>query len=340
MPRLLILYTGGTLGMQASPAGYVPSADFDERLDTALAAYPPGTLPDYALHSLQPLIDSADLIPGCWQRMVAVLATAWEHYDGFVILHGTDTMAYTASALSFLLGTLDKPVILTGSQIPLGEPRSDALNNIILAMQAAAHPATPHEVCLAFHDRLLRGNRARKVSSQGMDAFDSPNAPWLGEAGIELRFFPRQPLPAGRPDFSTIAFEPDRVGLLYCHPGLSTRLIEALLDDPHLQGLVLVTYGVGNPPESQGRLLAGLERAAARGVVAINLTQCHQGRVQQGAYATGTALNTAGVVAGQDMTVEAAVTKLQVLLGKGLTGDALRQAMTRPLRGEMTLLAP
>lgn len=335
MPRLLMLYTGGTLGMQASPGGYVPSADFDERLGEALAAYPAGSLPDYSLHSLQPLIDSADLSPECWQRMVSVLAAAWEGYDGFVILHGTDTMAHTASALSFLLGALDKPVILTGSQIPLGEPRSDALNNIILAMQAAAHPAAPREVCLAFHDRLLRGNRARKCRTQGLDAFDSPNAPWLGEAGIELHFSAHDPLPSGTPELVVPAFEAGRVGVLHCHPGLSPRQVARQLEDDQLQGLVLMTYGVGNPPGLDGQLLNCLQRAADRGLVVFNVTQCGQGTVQQATYATGKRLHDAGVVSGQDITPEAAITKLQVLLARGQSGQALRNALGRPLRGEM-----
>lgn len=191
-------------------------------------------------------------------------------------------------------------------------------------------------MCLAFHDRLLRGNRARKCRTQGLDAFDSPNAPWLGEAGIELRLGRTPPLAKGVPDFSAAALEADRVGLLHCHPGMSSRLVEALLKEPCLQGLVLATYGVGNPPSLAGRLLADLRRATDRGLVVVNVTQCHQGRVHQGAYATGAALNAAGVVSGQDMTPEAAVTKLQVLLGRGLEGEALRQAMSRPCRGEMT----
>ncbi|PMR69942.1 asparaginase [Halomonas heilongjiangensis] len=340
MPRLLILYTGGTIGMRPSPAGYVPGEGFAERLATQLAAHGGATLPEYRLVELQPAIDSADLTPEAWNRIVAVLARHWDAHDGVVILHGTDTLAYTASALSFMLGALDKPVMLTGAQLPLGEPRSDAPGNVATAMQAAVAPGAPREVCVVFHDRVLRGNRARKVRSQGMDAFDSPNAPWLGEAGIELRLGQASALPGGTPDFSPVAFEADRVGVLHCHPGMSARQAEAMLEDARLQGLVLLTYGVGNPPSHEGRFLAGLQRATARGLVTVNLTQCHQGRVRQGAYATGAVLNAAGVVAGRDMTPEAAVTKLQVLLGRGLAGDALREAMTRPLRGEMTLSAP
>lgn len=336
MSRLLILYTGGTIGMQPSAAGYVPGKDFAERLATQLTAHDGAGLPEYRLVEMQPPIDSADLTPNVWNRIVEVLARHWDAHDGVVILHGTDTLAYTASALSFMLGALDKPIMLTGAQIPLGEPRSDAPGNVATAMQAAVAPGAPCEVCVVFHDRVLRGNRARKVRTQGLDAFDSPNAPWLGEAGIELRLGQVPPLAAGTPELSPVAFEADRVGVLHCHPGMSARLAEAMLEDPRLRGLVLLTYGVGNPPGQEGRFLAGLRRATAQGLVVVNLTQCHQGLVHQGAYATGAALNAAGVVSGQDMTPEAAVTKLQVLLGRGLAGDALRRAMARPLRGEMT----
>lgn len=336
MSRLLILYTGGTIGMRPSPAGYVPGEGFAERLATQLAAHGGQALPAYRLVEMTPAIDSADLEPETWNRLVELLARHWADHDGVVILHGTDTLAHTASALSFMLGALEKPVVLTGSQIPLGQPRSDAPGNLALAMQAAAHPAAPREVCLAFHDRLLRGNRARKVDSLALAAFDSPNAPWLGRAGIELQLETASALPAGRPDFTPAAFEPGRVALLNCHPGLSHRLVASLLETPELQGLVLLSYGAGNPPGLSGELIACLERATARGVAIVNLTQCHRGSVRQGAYASGATLNAAGVIAGQDLTPEAALTKLQVLLGRGLRGAPLRQAMAAPLRGEMT----
>ncbi|GHC37770.1 asparaginase domain-containing protein [Aidingimonas halophila] len=335
MSRLLILYTGGTLGMQPSSKGYVPSRRFAEQLDAALVAQPANRLPNHDLQTLHPLIDSADLAPVAWNRLVATLAEVWTSYDGFVILHGTDTLAYTASALSFLLGPLDKPVVLTGAQIPLGEPRSDALNNVVLAMQAAGHSRAPREVCIAFHDRLLRGNRARKCRTQGLDAFDSPNAPWLGEAGIALRLNGLPPLPVGTPDLTPADFEAGRTAVLHCHPGLSPRQVTRQLDDPQLQGLVLMTYGVGNPPGLDGQLLTCLRQATERGLAIVNVTQCGQGMVQQGTYATGRQLEDAGVIAGRDLTPEAAITKLDVLLARGQRGQALRDALSRPLRGEM-----
>lgn len=360
MTRLLILHTGGTIGMRPSPTGYVPADGFPDRLAHHLAASlntqpgDPGraVLPDYHLIELAPLIDSADLAPVDWNRIVAALAEHWHGYDGFIVLHGTDTLAYTASALSFMLGALDKPVVLTGAQIPLGEPRSDAINNLTTALLMAADPAAPREVCIAFHDRLLRGNRARKVRSQGFDAFDSPDAPWLGEAGIALSFTPGLAMAPGQPEAdsratgdSAAAFTPDvtprhfapgAVAMLPVHPGLSAAMLDAVLGDPALKGLVLQTYGVGNPPSLDGALIERLAQASQAGIAILNISQCQQGQVVQGAYASGAALNAAGVIPGADLTPEAALTKLQVLIADGLEGRALRAALATPLRGEMS----
>ena len=334
MPRVLMLYTGGTIGMQPSPQGYVPCAGLAERLAAHLALGDPYRLPAFDVVEMQPLIDSAELMPEAWNRLVAALESHWQAYDAFVILHGTDTMAYSAAALSFMLGALNKPVIFTGSQIPLGEPRSDALNNVVSALQLAAHPATPCEVGLVFHDRLLRGNRARKVRTQGLDAFDSPNFPWLAEIGIGITFPQPSALISGVPHFAPLQLDDESVAVLPLHPGMSLRRAKALLEDAALKGLVLHSYGVGNPPSFDGELLDALKAANERGVALLNVTQCAQGEVVQGAYATGAALNQAGVIAGGDITLEAAVAKLTVLIGQGLSGPALRRALSAPLRGE------
>lgn len=336
MPRVLMLYTGGTIGMQPSPLGYVPSAGLAERLAAHLALGDPYRLPAFDLVEMQPLIDSAELMPEAWNRLMAVLESHWQAYDAFIILHGTDTMAYSAAALSFMLGALNKPVIFTGSQIPLGEPRSDALNNVVSALQLAAHPATPCEVSLLFHDRLLRGNRARKVRTQGLDAFDSPNFPWLAEIGIGITFPQPSALLSGVPHFAPLQLDDEAVAVMPLHPGISLRRAKALLEDAALKGLVLHSYGVGNPPSFDGELLDALKAANKRGVALLNVTQCAQGEVVQGAYATGAALNQAGVIAGGDITLEAAVAKLIVLIGQGLSGPALRRALSAPIRGEAT----
>ncbi|ATH76421.1 L-asparaginase 1 [Vreelandella venusta] len=334
MPRVLMLYTGGTIGMQPSPQGYVPCAGLAERLAAHLALGDPYRLPAFEVVEMQPLIDSAELMPEAWNRLVAALEAHWQAYDAFVILHGTDTMAYSASALSFMLGALNKPVIFTGSQIPLGEPRSDALNNVVSALQLAAHPATPCEVSLVFHDRLLRGNRARKVRTQGLDAFDSPNFSWLAEIGIGITFPQPSALLSGEPNFAPIELDDEAVAVLSLHPGMSLTRAKALLADDTLKGVVLHSYGVGNPPSFDGALLDALKAAHERGVALLNVTQCAQGEVIQGAYATGAALNQAGVIAGGDITLEAAVAKLIVLLGRGLSGPALRKALSAAIRGE------
>lgn len=334
MPRVLILYTGGTIGMQPSPQGYVPSAGLAERLAAHLAVGDPYRLPVFEVVEIQPLIDSAELMPEAWNRLVAALESHWQVYDAFVILHGTDTMAYSAAALSFMLGAINKPVLFTGSQIPLGEPRSDALNNVVSALQLAAHPATPCEVSLLFHDRLLRGNRARKVRTQGLDAFGSPNFPWLAEIGIDITFPQPSALLSGEPNFAPLQLDDEAVAVLPLHPGMSLRRAKALLEDAALKGLVLHSYGVGNPPSFDGELLDALKAANERGVALLNVTQCAQGEVVQGAYATGAALNQAGVIAGGDITLEAAVAKLTVLIGQELSGPALRRALSAPLSGE------
>lgn len=334
MPSVLMLYTGGTIGMQPSSQGYVPCAGVGERLVAHLALGDPYRLPVFDVIEMQPLIDSAELMPEAWNRLAAQLENHWPRYDAFVVLQGTDTMEYSASALSFMLGALDKPVIFTGSQIPLGEPRSDALNSVVSALQLAAHPDTPREVSLAFHDRLLRGNRARKVRTQGLDAFDSPNFPWLAELGIGIRFPQPSALLIGKPNFAPIEVDDEAVAVLPLHPGMSLRRAKVLLADKTLKGLVLYTYGVGNPLSFEGELLDCLKAVNERGVALLNVTQCAQGEVVQGAYATGAALNQAGVIAGSDITLEAAIAKLTVLIGQGLVGPALRKALSAPMRGE------
>ncbi|MGM0833284.1 MAG: asparaginase domain-containing protein [Pseudomonadota bacterium] len=334
MPRVLMLYTGGTIGMQPSPHGYVPCAGLAERLTAHLALSNANRLPSFDVLEMRPLIDSAELMPDAWNRLVAQLESHWQAYDGFVVLHGTDTMAYSAAALSFMLGALNKPVIFTGAQIPLGELRSDALNNLVSALQLVLHPATPCEVSLVFHDRLLRGNRARKVRTQGLDAFDSPNFPWLAELGIGMTFPQPSALLSGLPNFAPIEVDDEAVAILPLHPGMSLRRAKLLLADERLKGLILHSYGVGNPPSFEGELLKALTAANERGVALLNVTQCSQGEVVQGAYATGAALNQAGVIAGGDITLEAAVAKLTVLLGRGISGPALRKALGGSLRGE------
>ena len=290
-------------------------------------------LPDFALNEYTPLLDSANMRPANWQLIAQDIAEQYDAYDGFVVLHGTDTMAYTAAALSFMLEGLDKPVILTGSQIPLAEARSDARENLITSLLLAAHSKVP-EVCLYLNGHLLRGNRATKVSSSGFEAFASPNFSPLGSVGVEIEVNRRLLRPPG--DALTVqTLGTAQVVALRLFPGITAEILDNVLQKP-VQGLVLETYGAGNAPSNDAALLEVLRAATARGVVIVNCTQCLHGSVDMSDYATGSALREAGVVGGFDMTPEAALTKLVYLLSKGLTVEETRRQVQRDLRGELT----
>ncbi|NVD35867.1 type I asparaginase [Marinobacter lutaoensis] len=330
--RVLVLYTGGTIGMVPSAQGFVPAPDLRRRVLGELGGLV-DRLPQHDLLELAPLIDSANLSPEDWSRIGTALVERWQDYDGFVVLHGTDTLAYTASALSFMLAGQDKPVILTGAQIPLGQLRSDARDNLVTSLLLAARPEIS-EVCVYFHGRLLRGNRARKVRASGFDAFDSPNFPWLGEAGIGLRLRDDLLLAPGTPDFTVPRCQAGAVAMATVYPGMSAQSLQSLLTAPGVRGLVLQSYGVGNLPAADTALLQVLAEAVAAGTTVVNVSQCLNGEVQQGAYATGAALDAAGVLPGLDLTPEAAFAKLHLLLARGLPAPALRRAMSEPIRGE------
>jgi len=334
-PRILVVYSGGTIGMVSSADGYVPAAGFQDRLQSRLASRQ-SQLPGFDLVELDRLIDSANLVPGDWAGIARVLVSAWEDYDGFVVLHGTDTMAYTASALSYLLAGCNKPVILTGAQIPLGHPRTDALDNIITSLLMAATPAIS-EVCICFHGRLLRGNRARKLKTAELDAFDSPNLPWLGQAGTGIELRHDLLLPAGCPDFRIPEFQPSAVAVLPLFPGIDGTLAEAMLSRPGLRALILQSYGAGNAPDTNAGLIAAMGQGIAAGITLVNLSQCPYGAVSQGAYATGSALAALGVLPGADLTPEAAFAKLHWLIASGASGQELRNGFMNPRAGDLTL---
>ncbi|UTW11647.1 asparaginase domain-containing protein [Marinobacterium rhizophilum] len=333
--RILVIYTGGTIGMQPSIDGYVPMPGFHDQLVSLLDSRACGQLPAYDLIEFEQLIDSANLTPDNWLQMAQALAQHWNDYAGFVLLHGTDTLAYSASALSFMLDGINKPVILTGSQIPLAQLRNDALDNLVTAMLLAANPAIC-EVCICFNGRLLRGNRSVKVSSSGFDAFDSPNFPWLGRVGIDFELQPQLLLAAGTPGFRLAPFDADAVAVLPLYPGIGAHIAEAILTGPGIRALVLQTYGAGNPPDANQALMQVLENASQRGITLLNITQCARGGVSQGTYATGATLNRIGVIPGSDLTLEAAFAKLHVLIANGISGDALHSALGQPLCGELT----
>lgn len=332
IPRVLVLYTGGTIGMVSSNGVYVPGPDFGARLARHLGERR-SELPQFDVVELAQLIDSANLTPENWTTMARVLIENWDHYDGFVVLHGTDTMAFTASALSYMLKGCNKPVILTGSQIPLERSRTDAMDNVITSLALAALPEIS-EVCLYFRGNLLRGNRARKLKTSELDAFDSPNAPRLGQGGIDLDLRHDLLLPPGKPDFQIPTFNPRSVAALTLYPGMPAALVEATLALPELRGLIIHTYGAGNAPDADTSLIRALAQGIERGIAVLNVSQCLQGRVAQKAYASGAALDRIGVIPGADLTPEAAFAKLHFLLATGYSSDSLREALKHPLRGD------
>ncbi len=331
--RIYIAYTGGTIGMQPSAQGFVPAPGMMATQLSELPELHRPEMPAFDLHEYAPLIDSAEMTPMHWQRIADDVAAHYEDYDGFIILHGTDTMAYTASALSFMFENLAKPVIVTGSQIPLASLRTDARANLLNALYIAAEHALP-EVCLFFEDKLLRGNRATKARADGFDAFESPNLPPLARAGIEIR---RSAVPTLSPEpqpFAINAITPQPVAVVTLYPGISQAVIANALQAP-VKALILRSFGVGNGPRSP-ELLALFREAQSRGVVIVNLSQCYSGRVAMGSYATGNALAEAGVISGLDMTLEAALAKLHVLLSQGSEPERIRALLQQDLRGELS----
>ena len=334
--KIYIAYTGGTIGMKKTKDGYRPLAGFLSRLMDAMPELRDPRIPSFEIHEYTPLIDSSNMSPRLWLHIARDIATHCEAFDGFVVLHGTDTMAYTASALPFMLQGLAKPVILTGAQIPLCEIRNDARENLVTAMMIAADYAIP-EVCLFFGHQLLRGNRSVKINANGFDAFSSPNFPALGTAGvgIDIRWDLVLPPPDKPAPVAVKAFTESRVAALRLFPGISAHVVRNILAPP-IKGLVLETYGVGNAPDNDPDLLDVFKKACERGVVVVNCTQCLKGTVRPNAYATGSALERTGVISGYDMTAETALTKMFHLFSLNLTVDQVKAQMQVNLRGELT----
>jgi len=346
--KLLIINTGGTIGMKHTDRGYVPVKGLlAEKLRQMPQFQDPegpacttprlqsGNRVSYYILEYEPLLDSANMTVSDWVQIAQDIKTHYDQYDGFVVLHGTDTMAYTASALSFMLEGLSKIVVLTGSQIPLAHARNDAMDNLLGAVTIAGQHTIP-EVCLYFHNKLMRGNRVRKVDASDFDAFKSYNLSPLARVGVDIKVSWHRIRSAGETALQLLPIEQQNIASLRLFPGITLEILKNVLTEP-LQGLIVETYGTGNAPDNRPDLLEEFKKASDRGVVIVNCTQCLHGTVS-GAYAGGKALAEAGVISGGDMTPEAALTKLAFLFSRyGEQSARIRELMQADLRGEITL---
>ena len=338
---LLLIYTGGTIGMKEDPSiQALRPFDFSQ----ILAEVPELRKFAYKIDSytFDPLIDSSDVEPSNWKMLVQIIEDKYDDYDGFVILHGTDTMAYSASALSFMIEGLTKPIIFTGSQLPIGVPRTDGKENLISAVEIAAakdedgHAMVP-EVCICFDNVLMRGNRTTKINSSNFRAFRSENLPPLAEAGISIRYnndliikpenWGKRPI--FHKDIDT------RVAILKIHPGITPQVVKDILCSRDSRAVIIETYGAGNAP-SRGWFISLVREASMMGKVLLNVTQCIAGSVDMDIYATGKCLKEAGVLNGYDSTTEGALAKLFHLLGQYDNNSMVKLSVERNLRGEIS----
>ena len=338
---VLLIYTGGTIGMiENAETGALESFNFEQ-----LQKHVP-ELQRFAFridtYQFDPPMDSSDMDPDAWRKLVRIISNNYNQYTGFVILHGTDTMAYTASALSFMLEGLNKPVILTGSQLPIGVLRTDGKENLLTSIEIATdrhsngQPIVP-EVCIFFENDLLRGNRTSKINADNFNAFRSYNYPALAHAGIYIKYDTGQIYhPVSRKPLKPHYLLDRNIAILKLFPGISPQVVESILNIPDLKGVVMETFGSGNAP-SYDWFLKMLKEAVDRGIVIVNVTQCCAGSVEMHRYETGHKLLEAGVISGFDSTTESAVAKLMFLFGHGLSPEEVKDHMNCSLIGEVTI---
>lgn len=334
--RVCVLYTGGTIGMVPTERGYAPKRKYFSGLLEEISQLKNQDMPNWDVVEFDPLLDSANVAVEQWVNIGREIRDRYHMYDGFVVLHGTDTMAYTASALSFMLEGLGKPVILTGSQIPLCELRSDGRDNLINSMVIAAEGRV-NEVCLYFAGKLLRGNRSTKVSSDELMAFASPNYSVLADVGIDIKYNQQAlVMPPQASEFKLTELRQVPIGVLKLFPGIQFELFEQIVSEK-LSGVVLETFGEGNIPSNNRTLVSSIRRAAENGAIVSVCSQCYRGTTKLGIYATSNALKESGAVGCNDMTTEAAVTKLYYLFSCGYPKETIKKLMTTNLRGEISV---
>lgn len=338
-PSILIIYTGGTIGMvQKSPSGILVPVKFDQILEEV----PDLNRLGYNLQvvTFNPPIDSSNMNPQVWEKIAKTIVREYHKFDGFVILHGTDTMAYTASALSYMFENLDKTIVLTGSQLPIGILRTDGKENLITSIQIAAARKNDQsivpEVCVYFNSKLYRGNRISKKHADDFSAFSSVNYPPLATAGVEIKYFQENiNRPANKGILKARTSFDENVVILKIFPGIGKKVFENILNIPGLKGVVLESFGSGNIPTSKW-MISQIKSATRKKIIFLNITQCQGGTVNMGQYETSAELLEAGVVSGKDMTTEAAITKMMFLLGQDLEHEEIKLHLNKSLIGEIS----